>query len=150
MSRRTRMLGRGMSVGSKRDKQLSTQRSGVARKNCSARRVAITCLLSRPGYGWVAAGWVVFYVLIVVCSPRMPSILRITHRQRRTFVSALFGLTFFASALTVSASNVLPCPVRPDRNHHADGERETRGGGSPAVVVKRPRRWIRERNVTEH
>ncbi|KAH0839648.1 hypothetical protein J3R83DRAFT_566 [Lanmaoa asiatica] len=80
----------------------------------------------------------------------MPGILRITHRQRRTFISALFGLTFFASVLTVSASNVLSCPVRPDRNYHADSERKARGDRSPAVVDKRPRRWIQERAVTEH
>ncbi|KAF8138172.1 hypothetical protein EV363DRAFT_1313336 [Boletus edulis] len=76
--------------------------------------------------------------------------LRMSHQQRRTFISTLFGLTFFASVLTVSASNVLPCPIRPDRNYHADSERKARGGGSPAVVEKRPRRWIQERAVTEH
>ena len=80
----------------------------------------------------------------------MPGNLRITHRQRRTFVSALFGITFFASVLTVSASNVLPCPVRPDRNYHADSERGAQGDGSPVAVEKRPRRWIQERAVTEH
>lgn len=73
-----------------------------------------------------------------------------THQQRRTFISTLFGLTFFASVLTVSASNVLPCPVRPDRNHHADSERNARGGGSAVVVERRPRRWIQEKAVTEH
>lgn len=87
---------------------------------------------------------------LTVDSPRMPGILRITHRQRRTLVSTLFGLTFFASILTVSASNVLPCPVRSDRNYHADSEHRARGGGPPAVVVKRPRRWIQERVATEH
>ncbi|KAG8218371.1 hypothetical protein J3R82DRAFT_3991, partial [Butyriboletus roseoflavus] len=80
----------------------------------------------------------------------MPSMIhRITHWRRRTFVSALFGLTFFASVFTVSVSNVLPCPVRPDRNYHADSERKARGGGSLVVVEKRPRRWIQERAVTE-
>lgn len=85
-----------------------------------------------------------------LCSPRMPGILRMTHQQRRTIISALFGLTFFASVLTVSASNVLPCPVRPDRNYHADSGPKARGGGSLAVVEKRPRRWIQERTVAEH
>ncbi|KAF8558995.1 hypothetical protein OG21DRAFT_1454084 [Imleria badia] len=77
-------------------------------------------------------------------------VLRMTHQQRRTLISTLFGVTFFASVLTVSASNVLPCPVRPDRNYHADSERKARGGESPAVVERPPRRWIQERTVTEH
>ncbi|KAJ8595339.1 hypothetical protein M405DRAFT_728206 [Rhizopogon salebrosus TDB-379] len=71
---------------------------------------------------------------------------RLTFQQRRTLVSTLFGLTFFASVLTVSASNVLPCPVRPDRSRYADTESKEAGEKSPTPVVeRRPRRWIQER-----
>ncbi|KIJ70284.1 hypothetical protein HYDPIDRAFT_77821 [Hydnomerulius pinastri MD-312] len=79
-------------------------------------------------------------------------VLRITNpnQRRRAFISTLFGLTFFASVLTVSASNVLPCPVRPDRSRYADSEVETQGKTAAAVVEKRPRRWIQERSSTEH
>ncbi|KAF9246955.1 hypothetical protein BU15DRAFT_39410 [Melanogaster broomeanus] len=80
----------------------------------------------------------------------MPRILRVTPQQRRTFISTLFGLTFFASVLTVSASNVLPCPVRPDRSRYADSDGRASGDSATAVVEKRPRRWIQERVVTEH
>ncbi|KAG2369983.1 hypothetical protein BDR07DRAFT_1322608 [Suillus spraguei] len=74
---------------------------------------------------------------------------RLTYQQRRTLVSTLFGLTFFASVLTVSASNVLPCPVRPDRSRYSDTERKA-GGKRPAPVVeKMPRRWIQERSPSE-
>ncbi|ETW84315.1 hypothetical protein HETIRDRAFT_312706 [Heterobasidion irregulare TC 32-1] len=78
--------------------------------------------------------------------------LRLTHRTRRTLTSALFGLTFFASILTVSASDVLPCPAHSSRNRFADGgepgDHTSRGGRSsrPAVVEKRPRRWIEEKS----
>ncbi|KAI6035199.1 hypothetical protein F5J12DRAFT_686504, partial [Pisolithus orientalis] len=70
--------------------------------------------------------------------------LRITSQRRRTFVSALFGLTFFAAVLTVSASNILPCPVRPNRNRYADSEETVSGGGVTGIVEKRPGRWIQE------
>ncbi|KAI6034302.1 hypothetical protein PISMIDRAFT_297217 [Pisolithus microcarpus 441] len=75
--------------------------------------------------------------------------LRIKSQRHRTFVSALFGLTFFAAVLTVSASNVLPCPVRPDRNRYADSEETLNGGGVAGIVEKRPRRWIQERAIPE-
>ena len=72
-------------------------------------------------------------------------VLNPTPQQRRKIVSTLFGLTFLASVVTVSASNVLPCPAH-DRGRFADGE--ARGGlnGQRAVTVveKRPRRWIEE------
>lgn len=68
-------------------------------------------------------------------------------KQRRTFVSSLFGITFFATMLTVSASNILPCPARPNKNRLLDSERE---GESPAggrvIIAKRPRRWIEEKH----
>ncbi|OAX42902.1 hypothetical protein K503DRAFT_732676 [Rhizopogon vinicolor AM-OR11-026] len=79
----------------------------------------------------------------------IPKSFRLTYQQRRTFVSTLFGLTFFASVLTVSASNVLPCPVRSDRSRYADTEGKA-GGKSPAPVIeRRPRRWIQERSSME-
>lgn len=78
------------------------------------------------------------------------SLHRFTNRNRRSLTSYLFGLTFVASILTVSASAVLPCPVRPGRARYADsgeevGERGQRGSGYTTVVEKRPRRWIEEK-----
>jgi cytochrome c oxidase assembly factor 2 len=66
--------------------------------------------------------------------------------QQRSFVSSLFGFTFIATCLTVSASNILPCPVRPERGRFADSDKEglpMKGG--QVKVVKRPRRWIEEK-----
>ena len=73
--------------------------------------------------------------------------LHMNHRQRRTFISSLFGLTFLASVVTVSASAILPCPAH--RGRYADGEAprtaELSMAGRRAVVVeKKPRRWIEE------
>ncbi|KAF9452049.1 hypothetical protein P691DRAFT_722843 [Macrolepiota fuliginosa MF-IS2] len=72
-------------------------------------------------------------------------VLRLT--QRRAFVTSLFGLTFIASVITVSASNILPCPARPnkDRFLDSDGE-ESMGSEGPVRVAKRPRRWIEEKH----
>ena len=67
--------------------------------------------------------------------------------RRRTFVSTLFTVTFFASMLTVSASNILPCPARPDKSRFTDSDMEQGVGGS-VKVAKRPRRWIEERLPT--
>ncbi|PFH52883.1 hypothetical protein AMATHDRAFT_138962, partial [Amanita thiersii Skay4041] len=65
--------------------------------------------------------------------------------QRRTFVSALFAITFFTSVVTVSASNLLPCPARPNKNRFADSdEGQTLVG--PVKVAKKPRRWIEEKH----
>ena len=66
--------------------------------------------------------------------------------QRRSFISSLFGFTFIATCLTVSASNILPCPVRPERGRYADSDNK----GTPikrgqVKVDKRPRRWIEEK-----
>ncbi|KNZ73864.1 hypothetical protein J132_09505 [Termitomyces sp. J132] len=66
-------------------------------------------------------------------------------KQRRTFVSSLFGITFFGTMLTVSASNILPCPARSNKNRLMDGEREGElPVGSRVTIAKRPRRWIEE------
>ncbi|KAF8205131.1 hypothetical protein BJ912DRAFT_940406 [Pholiota molesta] len=71
-------------------------------------------------------------------------VLRLT--QRRSFVSSLFGFTFLAACLTVSASNILPCPVRPDRTRFSDSDPQGPSMESGEVkVVKRPRRWIEEK-----
>ena len=72
----------------------------------------------------------------------------ITHKllQRRSIISSLFGLTFIATCLTVSASNILPCPVRSERARFADSDNETpMTKGGQVKVVKRPRRWIEEK-----
>ncbi|KAF7965997.1 hypothetical protein HWV62_32710 [Athelia sp. TMB] len=72
--------------------------------------------------------------------------LRFSNHQRRTFVSSLFGFTFFASVLTVSASPYLPCPVRPSKLRFADDEERAEGQGRRVTVIeKRPKRWIEER-----
>ncbi|KAH8997144.1 hypothetical protein EDB86DRAFT_2803696, partial [Lactarius hatsudake] len=45
---------------------------------------------------------------------------------RARSLTSLFGagVTFFACLLTVSASNVLPCPAHPQRGRFADGDEE--------------------------
>ncbi|KAJ7904359.1 hypothetical protein B0H14DRAFT_2662440 [Mycena olivaceomarginata] len=43
--------------------------------------------------------------------------------QKRQFVSSLFGFTFLAAVVTVSASSILPCPARPTKGRYADSER---------------------------
>ncbi|KIM91029.1 hypothetical protein PILCRDRAFT_161058 [Piloderma croceum F 1598] len=77
---------------------------------------------------------------------RTSRILRFSNHQRRTFVSSLFGFTFFAAVLTVSASTMLPCPVRPHKRRFADGgeERDSTSHSQVTVVAKRPKRWIEE------
>ena len=66
--------------------------------------------------------------------------------QRRSVISSLFGLTFIATCLTVSASNILPCPVRPERGRFADSDNGAASAKDGQVkVVKRPRRWIEEK-----
>ncbi|KAJ7638653.1 hypothetical protein FB45DRAFT_903469 [Roridomyces roridus] len=70
--------------------------------------------------------------------------------QQRRFVSSLFGLTFVATVVTVSASNILPCPALPKKGRYADTD--TAGGapeGVTVTVAKRPpRRWIEEVHPT--
>lgn len=71
--------------------------------------------------------------------------LRFSNHQRRTFVSSLFGFTFFATVLTVSASTMLPCPARASKIRFADGVEEKHPNQSRiAVVEKKPKRWIEE------
>ncbi|KAI0751363.1 hypothetical protein C8Q80DRAFT_1156909 [Daedaleopsis nitida] len=84
----------------------------------------------------------------------MSSVSRTLHlnpRQRRTFISSLFGLTFLASVVTVSASAILPCPVPHQRYADAVGEVQNmpmhvhaHGRRAVTVVEKKPRRWIEE------
>lgn len=68
--------------------------------------------------------------------------------QQRQFVSSLFGFTFLAAVVTVSASSILPCPARPKKGRYADSEEEEgMGAGEGArrvTVAKSPRRWIEE------
>ncbi|KAF8592498.1 hypothetical protein K439DRAFT_15545 [Ramaria rubella] len=73
-----------------------------------------------------------------------PVRLRVTARQRRSFVTSLFGFTFFASVATVFASTILPCPARKDRVRWAESNAERDSNLSKVEVVKRPRRWIEE------
>ncbi|KAI0079649.1 hypothetical protein K474DRAFT_1639092 [Panus rudis PR-1116 ss-1] len=74
-----------------------------------------------------------------------PRAFRLNPRQRRAFVSYLFALTAAASVITVSASDVLPCPARPTKARFADGGGEKMREGGKTIVEKRPRRWIEEK-----
>ncbi|TFK29298.1 hypothetical protein FA15DRAFT_664222 [Coprinopsis marcescibilis] len=76
-------------------------------------------------------------------------VLRLT--QRRSFVSSLFGFTFAATVLTVSASEFLPCPVRTHKGRYADSDQQELPRFAPedVNVSKRPRRWIEEK-LPEH
>ncbi|KAJ4472310.1 hypothetical protein J3R30DRAFT_3524462 [Lentinula aciculospora] len=66
--------------------------------------------------------------------------------QGRTFITSLFSVTFFATVLTVSASNVLPCPARLDRRTFADTDKNTSiKGGEVVVVSRKTRKWIEEK-----
>lgn len=72
---------------------------------------------------------------------------RLTSRRARSLTSSLFGVTFVACLLTVSASNVLPCPARPQRGRFADGDEGVESQHRRvAVTEKRPKRWIEERH----
>ncbi|KAL1761463.1 hypothetical protein FB107DRAFT_254851 [Schizophyllum commune] len=43
--------------------------------------------------------------------------------QRRSFISSLFGATFFGTIITVAASSILPCPVGADgQRRYADAD----------------------------
>ncbi|KAJ7781417.1 hypothetical protein B0H16DRAFT_1298979 [Mycena metata] len=66
--------------------------------------------------------------------------------QRRQFVSSLFGFTFLAAVVTVSASSILPCPARVTKGRYADVEVGIGEGAAPRVTVAKrpPRRWIEE------
>jgi len=66
--------------------------------------------------------------------------------RNKTLTSTLFALTFATSVLTVAASNVLPCPARPDRVRFAEADdARVATDWRPVVVQKRPSRWIEEK-----
>ncbi|KAJ3864897.1 MAG: hypothetical protein NXY57DRAFT_989642 [Lentinula lateritia] len=66
--------------------------------------------------------------------------------QGRTFITSLFSITFFATVLTVSASNVLPCPARPERRRFADPDKNSLiKGGEIVVISRKHRKWIEEK-----
>lgn len=68
--------------------------------------------------------------------------------QRRSFISSLFGATFFGTIITVAASSILPCPVGADgQRRYADADTFPSGRAvSRAVIHKRPtRKWIEEK-----
>ena len=70
--------------------------------------------------------------------------------KRRKAISSLFAVTFFASIITVSTSNGLPCPARRDRRAYLDSEDDGTGtkNASVHVVEKKQRRWIQETRPT--
>jgi len=72
--------------------------------------------------------------------------------NRRKAISSLFVLTFFASVVTVSTSNGLPCPARHNRRAYLDSEDDGTGrkNANVHVVEKKQRRWIQETRPTGH
>ncbi|KAI9432873.1 hypothetical protein F5148DRAFT_558819 [Russula earlei] len=76
---------------------------------------------------------------------------RLTTRRARSLSSSLFGLTFLACVLTVSASDMLPCPAHSKRGRFADENNDVGNvpaSRRPVVVQKRPKRWIEEHHPT--
>jgi cytochrome c oxidase assembly factor 2 len=150
MSRRTLILGIGRREGPRKPKTLNRQSPGqiLSESTHHLRRRR-----SYTGHGQSLIGCVLLIGEGDVGSdaPRQPyrmSISRVIRfTQRRTFMSSLFGFTFFATVLTVSASNILPCPARPQRGRFADGDSEgtwKHAGNGRVTVSKRPRKWIKE------
>jgi cytochrome c oxidase assembly factor 2 len=82
----------------------------------------------------------------------MAKALRFTPSQRRHATSTLFAVTALAAVITVAASNVLPCPVKPKRGRFADSEEDgvqsQAGVKGITVVARRPSRWIQETHPT--
>ncbi|KAI0049545.1 hypothetical protein FA95DRAFT_1489172 [Auriscalpium vulgare] len=64
---------------------------------------------------------------------------------RKRNLASLFGLIFFASIITVSASELLPCPAHVHKGRFADGKETGAKRDTVTVVEKRPRRWIEEK-----
>jgi cytochrome c oxidase assembly factor 2 len=86
----------------------------------------------------------------------MPLSRTLRYTTRRNLISSLFGLVFTATVVTVSASNLLPCPARPRRGRYADADEAIDARGmaeasrqSIVVVAKRPKRWIEETDPTK-
>ncbi|KAH9964311.1 hypothetical protein BJV74DRAFT_303854 [Russula compacta] len=76
-----------------------------------------------------------------------PHAFRLTTRRARSLTTSLFGVTFLACILTVSASDMFPCPAHSQRGRFADGDDNEGPSSRRAIVVeKRPRRWIEERH----
>jgi len=66
--------------------------------------------------------------------------------QGRTFVSSLFGFTFIATVVTVSASKILPCPARPDKSRSLDSDEQVQSNLPVIVVAGKPKKWIEEKH----
>ena len=76
---------------------------------------------------------------------------RLTSRRARSLTSSLFGVTFLARLLTVSASHVLPCPAHTQRGRFADSDEGVESQRQRAAVTeKKPKRWIEERHPGSH
>ena len=76
--------------------------------------------------------------------------LRITTRLVCSLTSPLFAPIFLARVLTVSASNMHPCPAHTHRGLFADGDNDgdnrPPSGRRAIVVEKRRKRRIEERH----
>ena len=91
--------------------------------------------------------------ILEIPDPQKMTVARLIHwstPKRRKAVTYLFALTFFASVVTVSASNGLPCPARHDRRAYLDSEDNGTGSKNASVhiVEKKQRRWIQETRPT--
>ena len=97
-----------------------------------------------PGWTWILAGWGAFAAELKERNAdehvwnrrsRMSiyKVLRLT--QRRSFVSSLFAVTFFATVLTVSASEILPCPARPIKGTRFADSQEQLGQEDAATLL---------------
>ncbi|KAL5508355.1 hypothetical protein ACEPAH_5974 [Sanghuangporus vaninii] len=80
-----------------------------------------------------------------------PTLLRLSTSQRRSIISSLFTATFFASIITVAASQILPCPAHKRRAYYAnDGGSSSSDAWLNAAQTRRAgekktRRWIEEK-----
>ncbi|EJD01042.1 uncharacterized protein FOMMEDRAFT_110545 [Fomitiporia mediterranea MF3/22] len=89
------------------------------------------------------------------------TIVRLTTGQRRSFISSLFTATFFASIITVAASQILPCPAQKRRaEFYAGGDGSSSSSSSSTSDAwtnvptrrtgeRKPRRWIEEKTPGE-
>ena len=79
--------------------------------------------------------------------------LRLSTSRQRSIISSLFTATFFASIITVAASQILPCPAQKrralyDNDSGSSGSDVWLNAGTQsrrAPGEKKTRRWIEEK-----
>ena len=62
---------------------------------------------------------------------------RLTSHCARSLTPSLFGVTFLACLLTVSASHVLPCPAHPQRGRFAEGDEGVESQRQRVIVTEK-------------